>query len=229
MLILLIPSVSLAQETQNTIDSLESEKASLLQQQLIEQQISDIERYITKLESQSELDKLDSGQIRVTLSQNAHLREAPNALSESLFSTDLPLTVVVYEIAGEKQSYIKTSINSIVGYVSMIYISAADKEKLSNLIDIKRKERVQQNVLNKKRREAERKKNLQEKYGARAADQIIQGKAWIGMTDDMARESWGEPRDINRTVYSFGVHEQWVYGNGSYLYFEDGKLVTIQQ
>lgn len=50
----------------------------------------------------------------------------------------------------------------------------------------------------------------------------------IGMTPDMVRMSWGDPKRINRTIYSFGVHEQWVYGMSCYVYFEDGKVTTIQ-
>ena len=43
--------------------------------------------------------------------------------------------------------------------------------------------------------------------------------------------------DINKTVGSWGVHEQWVYGSSMegggympshYLYFEDGILTTYQ-
>ncbi len=49
----------------------------------------------------------------------------------------------------------------------------------------------------------------------------------IGFTEEQAVAAWGRPRDINRTTYSFGVHEQWVY-DGGYLYFEDGVLRTIQ-
>lgn len=56
---------------------------------------------------------------------------------------------------------------------------------------------------------------------------IASGKVNIGMTSDMVRKAWGSPRDINRTVGSWGVHEQWVYG-GSYLYFENGKLTSWQ-
>ena len=43
----------------------------------------------------------------------------------------------------------------------------------------------------------------------------------------MALESWGQPDDINRSVGSWGVHEQWVYGD-EYLYFENGKLTSWQ-
>lgn len=53
------------------------------------------------------------------------------------------------------------------------------------------------------------------------------GRVQIGMTAEQARASWGAPRDVNRTTTAYGVHEQWVY-SGSYLYFEDGILRTIQ-
>jgi hypothetical protein len=52
----------------------------------------------------------------------------------------------------------------------------------------------------------------------------------IGMTREQAIAAWGRPRDINRTSSSYGVHEQWVYGEygSGYLYFEDGVLTTVQ-
>jgi hypothetical protein len=52
----------------------------------------------------------------------------------------------------------------------------------------------------------------------------------IGMTREQARAAWGAPSHINRTTYSFGVHEQWVYGEygSGYLYFEDGLLTSVQ-
>ena len=38
----------------------------------------------------------------------------------------------------------------------------------------------------------------------------------------------GKIMDINKTTNKYSVSEQWVYEGGSYLYFENGKLVTIQ-
>ena len=58
-------------------------------------------------------------------------------------------------------------------------------------------------------------------------EKISDKKIWIGMTKEMAIESWGRPEDINRTVGSFGVHEQWIYGD-TFVYFEDGKLTSWQ-
>jgi hypothetical protein len=40
--------------------------------------------------------------------------------------------------------------------------------------------------------------------------------------------SWGKPKSVNRTTTGYGVREQWVYGDGNYLYFENGKLTAIQ-
>jgi hypothetical protein len=51
-----------------------------------------------------------------------------------------------------------------------------------------------------------------------------------GMTAKQVVEqtSWGKPESINRSTGSWGVHEQWVYGGRNYLYFENGKLASIQ-
>ena len=56
----------------------------------------------------------------------------------------------------------------------------------------------------------------------------VDGKVYVGMGAEWARISWGEPGKINKTTNAFGRSEQWVYGSGSYLYFDNGKLTTIQ-
>lgn len=48
------------------------------------------------------------------------------------------------------------------------------------------------------------------------------------MSKEMVKESWGIPEDINRTITENCTYEQWDYGNGNYLYFENGKLTAIQ-
>ena len=74
---------------------------------------------------------------------------------------------------------------------------------------------------------AKRKVELTKKFGASNANLILEGIVQIGMTKAMCEESWGTPDDINKSIGSWGIHEQWVYGN-SYLYFEDNKLTSIQ-
>lgn len=82
--------------------------------------------------------------------------------------------------------------------------------------------------LERETQEREHRTALYRKYGKATAQLILQGKVRIGMTREMCREAWGAPDDINRTSGSWGVHEQWVYGLGSYLYFENGILDAIQ-
>jgi hypothetical protein len=52
----------------------------------------------------------------------------------------------------------------------------------------------------------------------------------IGMTTERVfQSSWGKPFRVNRTTTATRNIEQWVYGNGRYLYFEDGVLTAIQE
>lgn len=51
----------------------------------------------------------------------------------------------------------------------------------------------------------------------------------IGMsTADVRASSWGEPERINSTINAYSTTEQWVYGNGNYLYFDNGVLRSMQ-
>ena len=47
------------------------------------------------------------------------------------------------------------------------------------------------------------------------------------MTKQQCIDAIGNPTRINRTTTAVTIYEQWVY-SGRYLYFENGKLVTIQ-
>ncbi len=87
-------------------------------------------------------------------------------------------------------------------------------------------------------------KRLSDAYGPAIALRLINGEIWIGMTDEMFREAKGKPTEINRSVYAFGIHEQWVYErkvieygtygahlgtDSKYYYFEDGILTSWQE
>lgn len=98
-------------------------------------------------------------------------------------------------------------------------------------LDIEReKRRIEDSLLNVKL-DKERKiyaANLRKKYGADIAKIMNDGKVKLGWTKKMCIESWGEPEDINTTIVKGLKHEQWVYGIGSYLYFDNGILTAIQ-
>jgi len=54
----------------------------------------------------------------------------------------------------------------------------------------------------------------------------------IGMTEDEVTKLWGKPYDIHKSLYASAIHEQWVYKGcceqRDYVYFENGKLTSIQ-
>lgn len=52
----------------------------------------------------------------------------------------------------------------------------------------------------------------------------------VGMTADEVRaSSWGSPIKINKTTYSWGVKEQWIYFGDRYIYLKDGKVTAISE
>jgi len=62
----------------------------------------------------------------------------------------------------------------------------------------------------------------------KCAERVLEGYIYIGDTKEIVLESWGQPEDINRTTTAYGTTEQWVYGLGCYIYFENGKVTAIQ-
>lgn len=70
----------------------------------------------------------------------------------------------------------------------------------------------------------ERYQALSEKYGADLGLRLYQHKVWKGITSEMARDSWGKPKQINRMYVDTSIDEEWIYSR-SYLYFRDGVLI----
>ncbi len=118
--------------------------------------------------------------------------------------------------------YYRINYNDSVGWILKVaLISESEKQKIA--ADKKAKEFADRMQYQKY------KEGLIKKYGFATADKILYGMIWLGMTDEMARLSKGSPTKINRTVGSWGVHEQWVYDNqDTYLYFENGILTSWQ-
>lgn len=74
----------------------------------------------------------------------------------------------------------------------------------------------------------ERIQRLTKLYGKETVNDIFNGDVRIGWNKEQCIESWGEPKIINNTPGVWITYEQWVYGDGKYLYFENGKLRSIQ-
>lgn len=94
----------------------------------------------------------------------------------------------------------------------------------------KEKERIEeeQRIAKNKAEKADRRVYLINKYGKVNAELILRGHVKIGMTAEMCREAWGNPYKVNRSTGIWGVHEQWCYKWGGYLYLENGILTSIQ-
>jgi hypothetical protein len=56
---------------------------------------------------------------------------------------------------------------------------------------------------------------------------VINRKVELGMTAEQVTLAWGRPGRINRTVGSWGRHEQWVYGS-TYVYLENDRVTSFQ-
>ena len=69
---------------------------------------------------------------------------------------------------------------------------------------------------------------FKKKFGNDLWNLILNGKMKIGMTKEMAKLSWGEPKKINETIMKNSKSEQWVYSSGNYLYFTNNILTAIQ-
>jgi len=82
---------------------------------------------------------------------------------------------------------------------------------------------------NEEDRIANNRKQIQKEEEERIAKNR-KGGVRVGMTAKHVREKtdWGEPKSINATITSSGRREQWVYGDGDYLYFRNGILDAIQ-
>jgi hypothetical protein len=69
---------------------------------------------------------------------------------------------------------------------------------------------------------------VKHKWSTRIWSAIENAKVFVGMTQDQAAMSWGYPSDTNKTITGNSTYTQWVYKSGSYLYFENGILTSIQ-
>ena len=57
-------------------------------------------------------------------------------------------------------------------------------------------------------------------------------EVYIGMNKDMVLMSWGEPDTKSRSVYSYGVFEDWTYHDGDNMYslsFQNGILTYFSK
>jgi len=52
----------------------------------------------------------------------------------------------------------------------------------------------------------------------------------LGMTTDQVIKAVGKPNDVNTTIGTWGIHEQWIYNYAPfhYIYFDNDTLTALQ-
>ena len=162
--------------------------------------------------------------------KDGSLKKTPSVGGEEILTLDKESEILVTDYMN---GFYKVCVNSVCGYMNELWIKKnyevnklrdlkiIEKEKLLN---IKEQKRISQE---KKYNQEQENKNIK-KYGKTLYEKLKKGYYWIGMTDNMALISLGHPNDINKSVGSWGTHEQWVYDDGFYCYFENGILKSYQ-
>ena len=62
------------------------------------------------------------------------------------------------------------------------------------------------------------------KYGEEYGNRVAYNQVWKGMSEEMMKDSWGEPDKIESNIQNYGVFNQWYYGDVTF-FFRDGKLI----
>lgn len=230
ILILLNSFILNAQNINPEINRLEKSRKEFIEKiNSLKDSISIVDKKINIIKSKEILKTVKDSSLIGIVSKNGKLRKGPNSWDDIIFSFQDDTEVLILDY---HKGYFGVCINSVCGYVNEIWIKK--NKKVSDLIHIRLEEEEElakikeENKIKKENKQYAdiEAKNIK-KYGKTLYAKLKKGMFWIGMTDDMAIISLGNPKDINRTVGKWGVHEQWVY-NGDYYYFENGILTSYQ-
>lgn len=230
ILILLIQSTLLNAQNSIKIENLEKQKNALKENIVkLNDSIKKIDLIISKLNSEEFLSQIKDSSITATAIKNASLRIKPSVTDDVIMTLSENKKVMVLDYYN---GYFGVCVDSICGYMSDVWIQR--DEKVNKLMQIRIQEKEE---LEKLKEEQKIKKQTEQyaiierrnikKYGKTLYDKLKKGYYWIGMTDKMAIIALGLPDNVNRSVGSWGIQEQWVY-KGAYYYFENGKLKSYQ-
>lgn len=218
----------LAQET--GISELENQKKEVLNYIIIlNDSIRKIDLKINAIKAKEIQKMIVDSILKATVKKGAKLRKTASPLGILITSLSEDVEVIIIDYI---DGYFGVCTDSICGYMSDLWIKRNDvindfiKSKEAEERELERLEK-ESKLKEQKAEWVELEKQYIKKYGQNTYNKLKKGYYWIGMSREMATISLGRPNDINRTVGSWGVHEQWVYDD-LYLYFENGKLTSYQ-
>jgi hypothetical protein len=243
-LFLLLSFTYLSGQNEISKDQLIQIKTKLeVKKKIIEDSLLIINKEIEKIEvKEFESQIKDSIKFLTKTTQFNYISKEPNFLSKGFakFYSGESIEVLDY-VPDAKYFYVRyknltgyTDANNIVITDDIRKLMAKEEqdyelEKLKKYqqYTLENEQQMKQEAIKKDQQYKLRKQSLIDRYGVVNTDKILAGKIWLGMTKDMVIESWGKPEDINRTVTTYSVSEQWIYGE-KYLYFDDGILTSWQ-
>ena len=191
-----------------TIDSLESVKRDYKKQ-------LDSISYAKLLGSKSDKDV-----ILIAVSKNGIIKDYPNIKGKEIAKVRRRQRVKYLGQMENDHAFVTN--DTIIGWMSDDIINMISSTEYSN-------ESINMEIEKSREKRTATIIELTKLYGLEAAEKIVDGKYWIGMTDKMCKQSLGKPNDINRDVGAWGVHEQWIYERkGLYIYFENGYCTSYQ-
>jgi len=230
LLIYLLP-LSFVAHGQYKIDSLNQIKNKVMNQ------ILDLNKFLITIDSQIKiqqnlllLTEIKGGTIYGICKDSVSLRVFPEIESD--------VTIKLYKgdrvkIIDYSKGFVGVCKDSFCGYVSDVFLEKT--EEVVNFVKYHENKEVE---LERSYSNANSKEHLNElnniknrvikKHGQTKYNKLTQGYYWLGIDTDMAIVALGYPEKVNRSVGVWGVHEQWIYGNGLYLYFENGILTSYQ-
>lgn len=120
-------------------------------------------------------------------------------------------------------------------YKENIVIAVSDcneltrRKKVEKISEEKERERIKtERQKEQLKRENEFKQKIISKYPPQFAEIILKKQISIGMTKEMCKDAWGKPMNTYRTTTEYGQSEVWCYGYKTMLYFNNNKLVKIE-
>lgn len=228
VLLCLLPTLCLSQTTDEKILELEEKKRVLLDSvQKIDQEIYD-------LEANRIYDSLSDSLLVVETRKGGKLK--PKKLTSEVLKILEEGEKIIIDINSYEEGYFKACFGETCGYINELWLKKTGKYKEFHDLMIKKKELAfEKRELEKERskttfedREKKREIDCLKKYSEETCKKLMRRDYWIGMTEEQAIISRGRPEEINRSVGSWGTHEQWIYPYGLYFYFRNGRLSSYQ-
>lgn len=111
-------------------------------------------------------------------------------------------------------------------FPDIVVSASVHREELAEEASRMERERIEREA-EWSRQEHQEQAALASKYGSSNAKVISEGSIRLGFTKAMVEESWGTPYDTMTISNNYGTIECWIYGLGTYVYFNGNKVVQI--